>query len=138
MSLVSATHRYSARPLGPTRYVPLEPFAVLTVTPVVAATGDVVADAEVVGVGAAAAAAVLELELLALPHPATITAAVASPASPSRRNFAVLRLFMCSLHIQDFSGPLISTVSYEDPGICENLPQLGRENVAPMFAVCFG
>jgi hypothetical protein len=58
--------------------------------PVVAATADVVADAELVGAGAAAAAVVLELELLTLPHPATIKAAVASAATPNMRNFAVL------------------------------------------------
>jgi hypothetical protein len=31
--VLSRMKRYSARPDGPTRYVPLEPFAVLTITP---------------------------------------------------------------------------------------------------------
>ena len=95
------------------------PFAVLIMTPVVVDAADVVTVAELVDVGAAAAAVVLELELLALPHPATINAAIATPATPTTRNFAVLRLAICSLLICDFSGPVSSTVSYEDPEISE-------------------
>jgi len=76
--------------LGPTRYVPPEPVAVLTVTPAAAgAAADVLLDDDGALVAAAAVAA-LELELL--PHPATINPAVASAATPAMRNLPVLRL----------------------------------------------
>jgi hypothetical protein len=75
-----------ARPFGPTRYVPAEPFVVLIVVPAEAAAEDAAVE-EVAG-----AAAACELELLELPHPATTIAVIASAARPPALAFAVLRL----------------------------------------------
>jgi hypothetical protein len=76
-----------ARPLGPTRYVPAGPFAVLIAVPAEAAAVDAV-DEEAGG----AAAAACELELLELPHPATTIVVIASAARPPALAFAALRL----------------------------------------------
>jgi hypothetical protein len=54
-------------------------------------------------VAAAAVAVVVELELLALPQPATIKAAVASAATPTIRNLAVIRLAIVISQCVDFS-----------------------------------
>jgi hypothetical protein len=105
---LSATHRYSACPFGPARYVPPEPFAVSTVTPLAADAALDVVDEDA---GAAADVALLELELFELPHPAAIRAAVASAATPTMRNFAVLRLAIVRSQFAICSGPVRWTVS---------------------------
>jgi hypothetical protein len=96
--------------LGPARYVPLEPLAVLTMTPLAAAALLDEVDEEA---GAAALDAVDEEAgvdalpvLLELPHPAMIRAAVASTATPPMRNFGVLRLAMVSSQFAVFTGPV--------------------------------
>jgi hypothetical protein len=79
----SAAHRYSARPEGPTRYVPWEPLAVLTATPLEDALEDALDDG-LDPYGDAPAAVFLLLLGLLLPHPATITAAAtAATLAPS-------------------------------------------------------
>jgi hypothetical protein len=46
----------------------------------------------------------VELELFELPHPAMINAAVASAATPTMRNLAVLRLAIVSSQFVGFSS----------------------------------
>src|SRR5205085_10995408 len=83
LPFLSATNRYSALPEGPTRYVPFEPFAVFTITPVAEAF-------EVVAAGVDfEACVVLELELL-LPHAAIASAATAAARTLAMRNLVLL------------------------------------------------
>jgi hypothetical protein len=88
--LVSATHRYSARPDVPVRYVPSALFAVPIETPVAGAAA--LDDADEVAAGALEAAelaAVLELELL--PHAATASATPTHAATLPARIFRFFR-----------------------------------------------
>jgi hypothetical protein len=78
---VSAAHRYSARPDGPTRYFPWAPLAVLIETPLGAALEAALEDAPA-PYGEGLAAGLAAVELLLLPHPATITAATTAATLP--------------------------------------------------------
>jgi hypothetical protein len=88
------------------RYVPPEPFAVPTATPVAAAV-DVLDVLEDDDEDAAGAAAELVLELLALPQAASTTAEVASAATPAARNFPVVRVAIILLPVRGFMDPTV-------------------------------
>jgi len=83
LPVTSATHMYSARPEGPVRYMPADPFAAPTDTP----PAEMPAAGVELAAGAADVRLGLELELL-LPHAATInptlTSALTLLALPTR------------------------------------------------------
>jgi hypothetical protein len=82
LPFLSLTHRYTACPLGPTRYVPAELWAVFTTT--------LVAEA-LVEAGVELAACVEEWGELELPHAATTTA-TPTPRAVLAKNRILLRL----------------------------------------------
>jgi hypothetical protein len=92
LPLLSATQMYRARPEAPVRYVPIEPFAVLTAVPVAAVLGD----GDVL-----AAALVAELELLLLPHAATTSGKLTSATRPPTRCLVACLLAMLASFVGD-------------------------------------
>lgn len=89
--LLSATHRYSARPDAPVRYVPSDPFAV----PIETLEGDAV---DPYGDELAAGALAPELALpLLLPQAATNNATPTTATVPASLDVASLRLAIMSL-----------------------------------------
>jgi hypothetical protein len=101
--LLSATHRYSARPAASVRYVPADPLAVLIEAPVAAAFDAVEAPEAVELAEAAAAEVVAELEpVLLLPHPAAINATPRTAAAVTAGIFAFVRTVIRVLQFRGF------------------------------------
>jgi hypothetical protein len=122
--LLSATHRYSARPAASVRYVPADPLAVLIEVPVAAAFDAVEAPDAVELAEAAAAEVVAELEpVLLLPHPAAINATPRTAAAVTAGIFAFVRTVIRVLQFQRISmtRPL-GWVINEDPSASSFLP----------------
>ncbi len=114
--LLSAAHRYSARPDAPTRYVPCAPFTALIAIPVAAAAVEVLEDVLV------AAGLAPELELL-LPHAASSSATPTRVPAPTARNFAVLELAIILLPLRGFMWPFSpATSTNKDARAAQILP----------------
>lgn len=119
LPLLSATHRYTARPEAPVRYVPSAPFAVLIET-ALAETLEPVEDV----VGVAAAELEVELELL-LPHAATSNDTPTSAAAALVRNLP--RLVIILLTFRGLLGPSLGRVVTKDPRGAPILPRVDFE-----------